>query len=275
MDGAFLTICGPILIGPYGVDGTFSVSFVGGGVLDAPQNPRSARSGAQRGVSVDGAARWRPSGEWEMPPAQAPGRYPASGDSKGGTPFGRAPAASKSAAPFWFSFGTKENGKNPNPGRKRQPTAPYGARARAAHFGTPSLRCATLRDVFAKANFYRAIKICFARRMAPRAKKPALQTDDTFLTICGPILIGPYGRSAGVCKTVCRALPAAARSAPYLFSFISYLFSCPPRALHSAMDSCARSLGDTPGMRPACPSVRGRMRASFSRASSVSVVRGA
>ena len=39
--------------------------------------------------------------------------------------------------------------------------------------------------------------------------------------------------------------------------------------------SCAKSLGDTPGMRPACASVRGRIFASFSRDSSVIVSIGA
>ena len=41
----------------------------------------------------------------------------------------------------------------------------------------------------------------------------------------------------------------------------------------SAILSCATSEGDTPGMRPACPRFFGRMRASFSRASSVRPVR--
>ena len=41
----------------------------------------------------------------------------------------------------------------------------------------------------------------------------------------------------------------------------------------SAMLSCATSEGETPGMRPACPRFLGRMRASFSRASSVRPVR--
>ena len=39
--------------------------------------------------------------------------------------------------------------------------------------------------------------------------------------------------------------------------------------------SCARSLGDTPGIRPACANVRGRIFASFSRDSSVIVSIGA
>ena len=43
----------------------------------------------------------------------------------------------------------------------------------------------------------------------------------------------------------------------------------------SASDSCEMSLGDTPGIRPAWASVRGRIFASFSRASSVRVESGA
>ena len=52
--------------------------------------------------------------------------------------------------------------------------------------------------------------------------------------------------------------------APFCISYYAF-----DRFAASAILSCATSDGDTPGMRPACPKFFGRMRASFSRASSV------
>ena len=46
-------------------------------------------------------------------------------------------------------------------------------------------------------------------------------------------------------------------------------------SFNNTMLSCARSLGDTPGIRPACAKVRGRIFVSFSRDSSVIVSIGA
>ncbi len=192
MGSTFLTICGPDISGPYGVDDTFSCIPVGRRshrdalrktpALQTPANGilRFATpwpSGAQRGVSVDGAARWRPSGGRGMTPAGIPGRYLASGDSKGGNPLWSWVRCMRNQRDLFGSFSvTKRNGKKPNFRRKRQPTGPAAGRR-----GRRPLQ--TTRE------YHPAIR---------QGQDPALQTGDTFLTICGPDVSGPYGVAVNV-----------------------------------------------------------------------------
>ena len=93
-------------------------------------------------------------------------------------------------------------------------------------------------------------------------------------------LTGSRGKASpfrgGVCEADGRVLYVpAARNFPGQEKQISG-FTPPPyfSAFSSARLNCAMSLGETPGMRPAWASVRGRMRRSFSRASSVIVSMG-
>ncbi len=96
-------VCGPIIIGPYGRSAGASKT-----VSHALAKRRAARR--ERGRRRKVASVRRTGG---MAPAQAPGRYPASGDSKGGTPFGRGSAACETSGTFLVLFRSRKRTEKP------------------------------------------------------------------------------------------------------------------------------------------------------------------